>query len=317
MPDSGSEVLDSRVLRWLKEQGYSLEMRVAQTFKQAGFEVSQSRRYVDPESNEIREIDVVASLSRQVAAIDVAVTLLVECKYSLEKPWVIFTSTRTFDPLFYFSRILHEKYNVYDWTALESLQGRLLARILLSLGHTNASKSAFFSMPQNAGYNMIESLRDPKGKDPAYAAIRQVSSCVQAYDLDTEKTFQETIQEYENPIEPGLGRGKLPLFCNVAFPIIVVKGKLFECYLNPKNEIAITEVDNSVVLVSNKDIGEESRTKPCTSVIRVITESHAGTLAAAAYQAATMLLSQDSAIQDLWESEFHKLEKAEIEETPF
>ena len=96
-----------------------------------------------------------------------------------------------------------------------------------------------------------------------------------------------------------------------------MKGKLFECYLNPNNEIAISEVDNGVVLVSNKDIGEESRTKPCTSVIRVITESHAETLAAEAYQAATMLLSQELAIQDLREYEFHKLEKTEIEETPF
>jgi hypothetical protein len=42
MSDGGSAALLANVLKWLEGQGYSLEMRVAQTFEQAGFEVSQS-----------------------------------------------------------------------------------------------------------------------------------------------------------------------------------------------------------------------------------------------------------------------------------
>lgn len=136
MPDNDSESLESKVLDWLKKQGYSLEMRVAQTFKQVGFEVSHFENYLDPESNDLREIDVVASIKHQVGEIDISARLFVECKY-LRKPWVIFISPRRFNPFSYFSRIPSANYNVHEWKTQDSVQGRLLARILLSLGREN------------------------------------------------------------------------------------------------------------------------------------------------------------------------------------
>jgi hypothetical protein len=292
-------------------------MRVAQIFKQAGFEVSQSRRYVDPESGEIREIDVVASVNRQIGAIAVSITLFIECKYSFKKPWVIFTAPRNLDPFFYFSRILHEKYDVYEWKTQESLQGRLLARILFSLGHGSISQSTFFAMPRNVGYNMVESFRDPKEKGLAYTAMMQVNNCTQAHDIDIERGFQETIQDYYNAIEAGVGKAKFSFFCSIAFPIIVVRGNLFECYLNPNNEVDISEIDDSMILVSNKNLGEESKKQPCTSAIRIVTESRVEALAKEAYQAASMLILQDAAVHELWEHECLKLGKSRIEETPF
>lgn len=175
MPNGGSEVLPSKVLGWLKKQGYSLEMKVAQTFEQAGFEVSQSQRYLDPGSDELREIDVVASLHRQIDGIDASITLFIECKYSQDKPWVIFTSSRRLDPLFYFSRILHDKYNVYEWKTQKGLQGRLLARILSTLPRDSVDFD-FFRMPKSVGYSVVQALGNPDAKDSAYTATMQVTA---------------------------------------------------------------------------------------------------------------------------------------------
>ena len=308
--------MPSKVLSWLKKQGYSLEMRVAQTFEQAGFEVSQSQRYLDPGSDELREIDVVASLHRQIDGIDASITLFIECKYSQDKPWVIFTSSRRLDPLFYFSRILHDKYNVYEWKIQKGLQGRLLARILSTLPRDSVDFD-FFRMPKSVGYSVVQALGNPDAKDNAYTATMQVSNCVEAHDIGVERSHQETIQDYERMNDTGFGPGTFSIYCSIAFPMIVVQGNLFECYLDSKNEIAISETRESLVVLGSKNRGDESRTKPCTSVVRIVTESDLQVVAEKGHQAAMLLLSQEHAIRELWEYECQKLERTVVEGSPF
>lgn len=168
----------SKVLNWLKKQGYSLEMRVAQAFKQARFDVSQSQAYHDPGSDELREIGVVASMNRRIGMRDVWVSLFRECKF-LSKPWVIFTSPRHVEPLSHFARMLSGHYDIHEWRSYESLQGRLLARVLSSIGRRRMLDFAFFSVPESLGYNMTEALRErSRARDNAYQAIMQLSSCL-------------------------------------------------------------------------------------------------------------------------------------------
>ena len=312
MPDNDSDPLEPKVLDWLKNQDYSLEMRVAQIFKHVGVEASQFENYLDPESNDLREIDVVASTKHQVGEIDVSVRLFVECKY-LRNPWVIFISPRRFSPFSYFSRTLGANYNVHEWKTQDSVQGRLLARILLSLGRENTSKFRFFSMPQTIGYGVTEALRsEPRAIDNAYTATMQVSKCIEAHDIEMEMNFQKTIEEYEERVyESETGESKFSPWCSIAFPVIVVKGKLFECYLDSNSEIALSETMESLVLVSNKSRSEISSAKPRTSAVRIITESHTKSFAHEALQAVNALLSQESAIRELWEYEYSKISKRE------
>lgn len=319
MPANDHESLDSKVLDWVNKQGCSLEMRVAQIFEKAGFEVSQFESYLDAQTSELREIDVVASINRQIDAINVSVALFVECKY-LRNPWVVFTSSRRFGPFSYFSRILRGKYDVHRWKRQGNLQGRLLARIVLSVGRDKIRKYRFFSMPQNAGYGITESLRrDPKAKDNAYPAIMQATKCAEAHDSEIEIIFQRAVEEYEKRMyDTGVGRGELSILCGIAFPIVVVDGRLFECYLDSNNEICILEASDSVVILSKKSRDEEPRAKPSESVVRVVTQGGAESFAKEAHQAATALLSQDGAIRGLWEHEYLKLpEKTGIDEIPF
>lgn len=85
-----SESLESRVLGWLKEQGFPLEMEVASMAKAAGFEVSQSDYYLDPDGGDPREIDLVLSLHNFKGNFSLSYSLFVECKSSREKPWLLF-----------------------------------------------------------------------------------------------------------------------------------------------------------------------------------------------------------------------------------
>jgi len=301
MTGNDDATLGLRVLKWFEKQGYSLEMRVAQVFKQAGFEVSQFETYVDPESNDLREVDVAASIGCHLHVIDVLITLFVECKYS-QHPWLIFTSPRRSDPFTYFSRILRGKHNVLEWKAQESFQGRLLAGILFSLGRQGTTELGFFRVPRNAGYGMTETLRGPNAKDNAYIAMMQVSKCLEAHDVGIEMSYQRTIEEYEaRAYESGFRRGDVPLFCSIAFPIVVVNGKLFECCLDANHEIAISEVNESVVLVSSKDRSGKSGLETSVSAVRIVTESHLGSIAKEAHEAATALLSHEAAIREVWE----------------
>jgi hypothetical protein len=55
------------VRKWLSEQGFPLEMKVAEAFR-SHFSVRQAQYYTDPESGKLREVDVVASQGRKSGA---------------------------------------------------------------------------------------------------------------------------------------------------------------------------------------------------------------------------------------------------------
>lgn len=304
MAETGSERLDSKILDWLQKQGYSLEMRVAQVFRKAGFEVSQFESYVDPNSGDLREIDVVASLDRQVEGVAVSVALFVECKYC-PKPWVILTSPRHFHGFSYFSRILRGSFEVREWRAGESLQARLLARILISLGRIKTSEFDFFSMPLYAGYGIVEAFKDSqRAKDNAYTAVMQASSCVEGHDFLNEISSQSVVQEYKDRVYEGAGEtGEFSLFCSIAFPVVVIEGRLFECHLDEHYNIAISERNSGTVLLSSRNRGGPLESRTYDSVVRVVTERYLGSLAQQAQQGASALLSQGAAIREVWEHE--------------
>jgi hypothetical protein len=85
--------LDKKLLDWLNAQGYPLEMRVARSFQQQGFSVIQSDYYKDPESGDMREIDVHTILDYHGAEFPVHVGFVIECKLSKDKPWILFTGS--------------------------------------------------------------------------------------------------------------------------------------------------------------------------------------------------------------------------------
>ncbi len=89
----GEHSLHDKVINWIEEQGYPLEMRVASLFRQhEKFDVRQGWHYADIQTVTSREIDVAVTGSEPYGYF--AVHFAIECKASA-KPWVLFTSKHT------------------------------------------------------------------------------------------------------------------------------------------------------------------------------------------------------------------------------
>ena len=96
--------LRESLLKWIQQQGYPLELRVGGIFRDLGYRVAHSQWYTDPETSKTRESDVVASLFPKQGVsplgedLGLAITFVVECKTSPDKPWVVFSSPQSSIP---------------------------------------------------------------------------------------------------------------------------------------------------------------------------------------------------------------------------
>lgn len=85
--------LEEKLRAWLAEQGYPLEMKVAKAFQDAGFIVTQSSYYSDPETATQREIDVVAESGGEwVDYFLLDVQFAISCKNTVKRPWIVFSA---------------------------------------------------------------------------------------------------------------------------------------------------------------------------------------------------------------------------------
>ena len=92
-----ADSLDKKIQSWLVDQGYPLEMEMASIAKDIGFDVSQADYYIDPESKEPREIDLVISVNNFLGEFNLSYNLFVECKSGKEKPWLLLANQNEFD----------------------------------------------------------------------------------------------------------------------------------------------------------------------------------------------------------------------------
>lgn len=80
------EKLIENVRGWVEKTGLPLELAAKAAFKKAGFSVTHSSVYVDPESDKGREIDIVAHSRDPIGLVQIY--FVIECKAS-SKPWVV------------------------------------------------------------------------------------------------------------------------------------------------------------------------------------------------------------------------------------
>lgn len=319
MAENESRPLESSVLDWFQKQGYSLEMRVARIFHEAGFAVSQFESYVDPESGSLREIDVVASVTHEVAGIAASFALLIECKHC-PKPWVLLTSPRRSASYYCFSRILQGNFDVHEWREYSTFQARVLARMLASLGRTEAATMDFFCLPQRPGYAIVEAFKErERAKDNAYTAVMQAHSCATAHDRRSQMIFEDALEHCGQRLhETGGTSTGLQLFCSVGFPLVVAEGQIFECHLDAGGDVALSETAMGTVLVSSKEGADPWKAMAYDSVVRVVTQDSVASLAAQAKKALDALLSQEEALLEIWEYESSKMShEEEADEIPF
>jgi hypothetical protein len=204
--------LAANVKTWLAEQGYPLEMEVARLFREAGFSVLQSEYYKDPSTSQHREIDVVASIQRRSKSILRRISFVVECKASRDKPWVVFTSSEK--SLAAPARIAQNAGNIFGRSQLQRLSHSEEVQAL-----------SLFGLPERPGYAVTQAFTT--GKDLPYeACVGAASSAVAITSAPSNLAL-------------------------IALPIVVIEGKLLECFLVAGGDVAVQEVREATLVWRN------------------------------------------------------------------
>jgi len=223
-----------KVEKWLQESGFPLEMEVAQALTHVGFEVSQSAYYLDPETSEAREIDVIATMESAQTSIPVRMTAVVECKSSRDVPWIVF---RRIGPPF-----MPE--SVVGSLATTRAGIGFLARLKRN---RSATRLPLFSAREYVGYGITQALKDKPNN--AYGAVMNVAKAADMHlrSSDIPLVAQEVV--------------------HIVLPIVVTEAPLFETHLNIKGEMQLEHVQRSTLLWRNPSVGRS------LSVIEIVDRS--------------------------------------------
>jgi hypothetical protein len=132
-------------------------MRVAREFRQHGWDVTQSDYYQDPETDQWREVDLIACLQfSQSERQMLRLAVVASCKCASD-PWVALTHRQGFgiNPLFL---------RPVSWV------GEALFKT--AANDPQVSNCRLNTMPTQLGYGLSQTTerRDPKQRDPAYEA---------------------------------------------------------------------------------------------------------------------------------------------------
>lgn len=212
-----TEGLESKVSAWLDREGYPLELRTARAFERQGWDVTISDYYKDGRTDEYREIDVVAQLIRSSDPWGSVfrVFFTVECKRSVEKPWLAFTSLNATPPFEGFS-VVERPVSPAGFAALGgvSLDAEIQQMRLFRLEHRPA-------------YGLTQAFT--KGADQTFMAL-----------LAATNAAANKAELYSEPELPTRGR---PGQVTIAFPIVVVDAPLLECYLDDEGDLQVSEIE--------------------------------------------------------------------------
>jgi hypothetical protein len=208
---SNQEGAEGAVAKWLLEQGYPLELRVARELGQVTDSIFQSEFYLDPDSGEQREIDVVGwfSLFGPTSADLCRVAVAIECKLAREKPWVVFTRQHPVSGTAFVAQRAATSPDGNNF--LSRIAGEMWGRDLPLLHN-----------PDRAGYGLTQAFTT--GKDLPYTAA-----------ISAAKASASMVKRFGS---------REHLRCVIALPVIVIDGTLVECFLDERSsEVLLRTVD--------------------------------------------------------------------------
>jgi hypothetical protein len=215
--------LEGKVLSWLANQGYPLEMRLARALQKVA-RVTQSDFYLDPDQGGRREIDVVAR-SRPWYSDDRKVwfdlKLCIEAKGSPDKPWVLFCGDR--NPL-------HPVASVY-----QRYRSSATKRWWKHLAHDKAvQKLPLFAIEDNPGYGIIRvTFSSSQREDVAYAAVMGAAKASAASVSRTDAVPSGSTISV------------------LAQPVVFIDAPLFKCRLDGSGRPRLSRVDRGTLVWRN------------------------------------------------------------------
>lgn len=196
-----AEDLQGKIKKWLQQEGYPLEFATADAFRRAGFGVLQGEYTQQTKSEPRRELDVVAQVSQSAEAL-LRVEHVIECKWSGDKPWILFGSERRMSTA----------------ACVSQSMGTRLAETLLwkEAGDDNLTDLQIFgSSGEQRAFGGRQAFSG--SKDQVFDAIRAVTA-----------SCRKLADEYDERTEHDVEAGHLPRHAVVVLPVIVVDGRLFK-----------------------------------------------------------------------------------------
>lgn len=264
---SGEQIKQSirdKVAGWLQKEGYPLEFKTARRFSDVGFHISQGDYARKSGDTSPREVDVKASLTNAQDGFLFRAVNVIECKYSVSKPWVNFIS--------------RDHHIAHSACAAQTIGSDYGSAMIWSIcGSKNIQSMDAFRSPDEPCFGGRQAFST--GKDQFFDALRAVSGAAVSI-----------AEGYNRPPE---NRGNLPSSCVLVLPIIVVQGKLFEAGLNEDGsdtfvrEVTKTRVHwrgsedrwqfTTVDIVSFDAIDDfaATRLRECSQLLEMMADKHA------------------------------------------
>lgn len=206
--------MEKKIIEWFNKTGYPFELWAEALFSKYGFSVESGHLYEDQESDETRELDLVATIgwTSKKQRMDFGLNLLVECKKS-DKPFIILRSTNSTKP----EVNVGSYYNVQDMplgayyfvnsNSRIPLPGRSSSGFKLVQGFVTGDET-----PNKAAYTLIKSFN----------AWRKI-------ELDDVGSY---IKDNYN---------------SLTLPLLVVDAPLFELSIDQSGEVRLQRIDSGIV----------------------------------------------------------------------
>lgn len=230
MSDFANDPLAAKVLAWLSDQGYPLEMKMAQHFRDNAISFIQSEFYRDFESGDWREIDLSARIRLRDFDEEIPTPFLcpvVECKSSPGKPWILFSGgVELSDPAKIAQRyVLERAWGHWSEFARHATREE---------GGSEPWSSRFplFSYSDPPAYSAVRTSLGKNREDAAYAAMTSVTKA--AYGI---------ANQYPH-------RGNTAY--HIAVPIIVVDSPIFACKLGADGKPEMERVTKGTIVWRNQ-----------------------------------------------------------------
>jgi hypothetical protein len=221
----------AKVRNWLNGQGAPFEMLTAKSFAQPGTYVQQGRYVIDPDTGKSREVDVVAG--KQTVLVDngiVGVWACVECKYARAKPWVLYRDAHAY----------WESHPIFD--RITTVYGEEWLHKVQFINEVRESPLWISGRAPAYGIGTAQlGSADPKegDSDQAWAALWQVTQAARALAKELSYNNDRTV-------------------FGAVLPVLAIRGRLFETWLDGEDNLAVAEVDQGQVRRSDPAAGEHA-----------------------------------------------------------
>jgi hypothetical protein len=216
-PPKEPRPLIEKVKSWLDKQGYPLEFRTASAFSAAGIPAEQGFYVRETNASAAREVDVVAGIRRNLGGVSCHIDILVECKWSGDKPWVVFTNPRTI---------------MAPSACIAQTIGSSLGQAVMYCLAGNVQIQAFdtFASRERNGFGGRRAFSGENELDLFHSTVQGIVSKTLMY-----------VKRHDEKGKPD----QMPTVCRIAFPMIVIDGELFEAYFDPgENDLRLKSAES-------------------------------------------------------------------------